>query len=388
MLNSAFKSELYRLQLVKDLRSGNIPVFESLHMIPHSPLLEFKVQPQFAAGVQVEEIYKRDETHTVIYQVTLANAVKLVMKVYQIPRKHLVVTDKTAANHQIEIRYLKLFTDMVQRLECPHFTLPIGHAIVTETDVHSLLGTTVKEGSYMILLGEWADSTFNRLLREGITDESIRGIIFQTVLTLHIIHDRFPSFRHNDLHLSNVLIQEFDKAALKTASDSQDKALCVKYTVNQKKYYLNLLECPYRVLLWDMYFSSIDSVDADKYKLPLVVPSKTELFPSKDKNQNRVCLNQYFDLHKFFDSLHYVLSLNKKRPVSVELQQLIDLVVPDHLKCMSKNLTHQDKTDMRLWECKHITPLEVLQQPYFHCFGVPSPQRVIIREYTYPRSIQ
>jgi hypothetical protein len=161
--------------------------------------------------------------------------------------------------------------------------------------------------------------------------------------------------------------------------------LCVKYTVNKQKYYLNIEDCPYRILLWDMYYSSIDELDASKYSLSLVVPEKKQLFATKDKCQNRLCKNQYFDLHKFFDSLHYVLSIDKKRHINPQLSNLIDLVVPDNLKCMSKGLTHKDKTDMRLWESLHITPIEVLQHEYFKCFSIPPTRRTVVREYIHPR---
>lgn len=384
-LHTAFKSENYRLGVMKELRNGTIPIFESIQMVPGSLLLEFKITPVFHPLVKLEEIYRRDETQTIIYQLTLP-AHKLVMKVYQIPAGQLK-NKKAAANYQIEVRYLKLFTDLVQQLVCPHFTLPVGHTILNEVEMQRLFDTKIEKGSYMILLGEWADSTFNRVLREGISEEATRGIIFQTVLTLHIIHEVFPSFRHNDLHLSNVLIQCLDIRQLSQLQALNDKnTLVVKYTINGKKYYLDIEECPYRILLWDMYYSSIDGTDADRHSLSLVVPGKKQLFSTADKTENRICTNQYFDLHKFFDSLHYVVGLDTKRPPSAELVELIDIVVPDSLKCMSKGKTHQDKTDMRLWEAKHITPMEVLQHSYFQKFLRPPLNRTIVREYQHPRS--
>ena len=386
-LHTAFKSENYRLQQLQDLRNGTIPIFESIEMVPGSLLLEFKIKPAFHSAVQLDEIYRRDETQTIIYQLTLPS-VQLVMKVYCIPQNQLNPTNTDAANHQIEVRYLKLFTDMVQHLICPHFTLPVGHAILNEKEMQQLFDTKIDKGSYMILIGEWAESTFNRVLREGISEEAIRGLIFQTVLTLYIIHDVFPSFRHNDLHLSNVLVQTIEiKELLRLRRLNDKNRICVKYTVNGTKYYLDLENCPYRILIWDMYYGSIDSADAERHSLSLVVPTKKQLFCSADRSENRICTNQYFDLHKFFDSLHYVIGLDKKRVISRELTDLINLVVPDQLKCMSKGLTHKDKTDMRLWEARHITPIEVLRQPYFDTFRRAPVSRTVVREYQHPRSI-
>ena len=388
-MHTAFKSENYRMQLLKDLRTGLIPVFQSIDMVPGSLLLEFKITPRFHHAVKLEEVYRRDETNTIIYQLTLPST-KLVMKVYKIQPNQLRMKND-ASNHQIEVRYLKLFTDMVQHLVCPHFTLPIGHVILNEQEMQQLFDTNMEKGSYMVLLGEWADSTFNRVLREGISGEAIRGIIFQSVLTLHILHDIFPSFRHNDLHLSNILVQQIDVSQLSGVQLLNPKnTLCVKYTVNNKKYYINLENCPYRVLIWDMFYSSIDDADAMRLSLSLVVPGKKKLFATADKCDNRVSTNQYFDLHKFFDSLHYVIGLDKKRAASREMKELgvlIDLVVPDHLKCMSRGLTHKDKTDMRIWEAQHITPWEVLQHSYFDSFTQAPLNRTVVREYRHPRSI-
>jgi len=390
-VHKIFKSEDERFEIVRNIRTGKLLLFTQLKMVHNSPLLEFTIEPRFADNVQLEEIYRREETHTLVYKVTLSDEISVVMKLYRIPTSQTDKTDntETVSNYEIEVRYLKIFTDMVQQLVCPHFTLPIGHCTLDEKQLQSLLdhNVDIKEGTYMLLLSECADSTFNRLLRqETLDDYAISGILFQTVLSLYIIHDVFPSFRHNDLHLSNVLIQLLDGEALKR--EVKADGVFVKYVVHGKKYYINLGKCPQRVLLWDMYYSSINAADAKRYQLARVVPQKKQLFLTGDKTATRSCTNQYFDLHKLFDSLEFVLSQRSKEyreKLNPQLLSLIQKVVPPHLKCMSKGLTHKDKTDMRLWEAKHVTPKEVLRDPYFQRFTKSDPDRVVAREYIHPR---
>jgi hypothetical protein len=385
-IHEYFKSREARLRIISDVRCGKIPVFSEILPVSDSLLLELKIKAPFADGVRPEEIYKRKDTQTIVFKIHTGQHT-LILKLYSLPAEATRKSDEdTILNHEIEIRYLKVFADLVQRAVCPHFALPVGHAILTETQMQGLFPKCKpkKPGNFMMILGECGDSTFNQLLRESpMTPYQVASIIFQVVLSLHIVHDIFPSFRHNDLHLSNVLIQNIDKKNLEQRLDS-DK-LYVKYTVHDKKYYVNISECPYRVLIWDMYYSSIDVPDAEKYNLKHLVPRKKQLFVSPSTQSTRSCQNQYFDLHKFFDSLEYVLKKDKKATQATPiLWELINAVVPEQFKCMSKNLTHQDKTDMRLWEAKHVTPAEILKHPYFDVFSKPDKNRRLVKEYRHP----
>jgi len=386
-IHTSFKSRVHRLGVVADVRAGKIGIFNQIEAVPESPLLELKIKAPFLQGVTLEPIYRRKETRTIVYKVHTQDHV-LILKLYALPTpiKLENAEDETILNHEIEIRYLKVFADLVQRAVCPHFTLPIGHTVMTEKQTQQLFPdfTPIKPGKYMMILSECGDTTLNKLIRgRSVTPYQIAALIFQVVLSLHVVHNIFPSFRHNDLHLSNVLVQTLDQNPLQESLNS--KCLYVKYMVNDQKYYVNVSQCPYRALIWDMYYSSIDQEDAEKYGLKQVVPRKKQLFVSNSSKSTRSCQNQYFDLHKFFDSLEYVLKKEKKKTqVTQELWDLIDIVVPSHLKCMSKGLTHKDKTEMRLWEAKHITPAEILQHSYFDIFKHPDPDRRVIREYKYP----
>ena len=390
-VHRAFQSEPLRLSTIRDLRSGKIPLFESLKMIKKSPFLEFTITPTFAPRITRRELYHRQETLTTVYELGVTPRLRLVLKIYRIPDSQLERKSNTLPNHEIEIRYLKLFTDLIQDLVCPHFIIPVGHGKCTAGEITKLFGEPTRPtppGTYMMILSEFADSTFFQLLQsEKLSEDAIRALLFQVITTLYIVQDIFPSFRHNDLHLSNVLVQSLDHEGLLRATDAT--RLVVQYNIHGQRFYLPVTQCPYRALLWDMYYSSIDAADARRYDLGQVIPSSTQLFASGDESANRSCVNQYFDLHRLFDSLEFALSQRSvayRSSLSPLLTALIETVVPEHLKCMTRGRGHKDKIQMRLWDFHHVTPAQLLQHEYFQNFSVPVPQQTIIREYSHPRS--
>ena len=389
-IHTSFQSESVRINFISHVRDGSIPVFKKLVPVTGSAFLELDISPPWAPSVvNVEEIYHRKETHTSVFKIHFQGGHRLIFKLYRLPTGTPTTQSQNngSLNHEIEVSYLKLFTELLVHGVCPNFTLPVGHAIFADPVVKQLLPEhTWKKGNYMALLGECGDTTLNRLVRETqLSSYALVGILLQVILSLRVVHEILPSFRHNDLHLSNVLIQVLNAPELVNTLESED--LCVKYQVNDEKFYIDIVDCPYRALVWDMYFGSISEEDAKKYQVPEVVPRKKQLFAVKDKTDpNRCSQTHYFDLHKLFDSLEFVLNKKTtKTSASVALRHLINQVVPNHLKCMTRGLTHQDKTRMRLWEAKHITPNEILQHQIFDQFRVPSPSRTVIREYRYPR---
>ena len=67
----------------------------------------------------------------------------------------------------------------------------------------------------MVMYTEYAHGgTLNKWLRkmgDRITDKVMANIIIQVIGTLKKIHAKYPEFRHNDLHLGNVLIDDTGK---------------------------------------------------------------------------------------------------------------------------------------------------------------------------------
>jgi hypothetical protein len=383
-VHTFFKSSKVRLLAIDNVRNGNLSIFKQLTYVPNSVLCELKIDPEFDPSVNIQSIYVRKDTQTIVYKIFTQTGQVFILKLYKIRQKQPPRLQNTVPNHVVEIRYLKLFADLVKKNVTPHFTLPIGHTILKPQDVSRLFPELkAKTGKYMTILGECGDSTFNKLIWSPlITEYQISAIIFQIIYTLEVVHQRFPSFRHNDLHMSNVLIQNLAVAKLKNYFP-ENTGIFIKYHINGKKFYINADQCPYRALIWDMYYSSINKQDADRYKLQQIVPFKTQLSTLKySKKPTRSCINQYYDIHKFFDSLEYVLNKAKVK-ISSSLKTLIDEVVPSRLKCMSKGVSKINKVKMQLWNKTHTTPRKLLQHAYFDKFQKPTFAFKIIQSYQF-----
>jgi tRNA A-37 threonylcarbamoyl transferase component Bud32 len=71
-----------------------------------------------------------------------------------------------------------------------------------------------------------------------ITDTILKNIVLQVLKALYIIHKKLPSFRHNDLHLNNILLSGSQNAVISDfgmACDSTHKN--PEYGPYMKKYY-------------------------------------------------------------------------------------------------------------------------------------------------------
>lgn len=62
------------------------------------------------------------------------------------------------------------------------------------------------------------DTWLNKV-RSRLTDRDMAGLIHQVVAALKKIHTRYPEFRHNDLHLKNVLVDDQGKSPRLVISD-------------------------------------------------------------------------------------------------------------------------------------------------------------------------
>ena len=177
--------------------------------------------------------------------------------------------------------------------------------------------------------------------------------------SLFVLQTNFPTFRHNDFHAANILIQNLDT----------DLKHTVKYQLRQQGpiIYHDLMHCPYRILIWDMYFSSINPDDKPVYQEISSGP------PRK--------INRYYDIHKLMDSIDYLFSHKLKLKVPKDLHNFIKCVLPDDYKCKSRGLTHEEIKKLNLLNIEHVTVDEVLQNPYFHELYKQPPRSPIIQSY-------
>lgn len=155
---------------------------------------------------------------------------------------------------------------------------------------------------YRVSLMEFADlgSLYDLLLNPdypGIRDPAaLEDIFLQLVVSLACIQDKFPTFRHHDLHLGNVLMRSH--AMLRT------------YTTPAGVFESKL---PGALLINDFDSAQI---------LPQVVNSKLEFFFGPD-----FASSQYYDVHLFFNFFH-----SEDIVPPGDARKFMDKVVPEFIR--------------------------------------------------------
>jgi hypothetical protein len=113
-----------------------------------------------------------------------------------------------------------------------------------------------------VLMTEWADlgelSDFIDDNKKGWSIETWRGLFFQLLAMLALIQEHYPGFRHNDLSMSNILVQ-------RTVLNNEGKKGYYKYTINGKEYLVP--DIGFRVLLADFDYASIKELGITNEKL-------------------------------------------------------------------------------------------------------------------------
>jgi hypothetical protein len=106
-----------------------------------------------------------------------------------------------------------------------------------------------------VLMMEWADlgdlTDYIQANCRKWTIETWRALFFQMLAMLASIQEYYPSFRHNDLSLANILVQ----STRKTELGENEQPGYYKYTINGKEYYVP--DVGFRILLTDFDYASI-----------------------------------------------------------------------------------------------------------------------------------
>jgi hypothetical protein len=187
----------------------------------------------------------------------------------------LVITQKDISintEHTINTILTNLFLKKVT----PHICILYGATELMEPKHSELINTFVKRYKYRdreclmdlakVLMTEWADlgelSDFIDENKKGWSIETWRGLFFQLLAMLALIQEHYPGFRHNDLSMSNILVQ---KTVIQDNSDNESKKGYYKYTINGKEYLVP--DIGFRVLLADFDYASIKELGITNEKL-------------------------------------------------------------------------------------------------------------------------
>lgn len=203
-----------------------------------------------------------------------------------------------------ELNMIRLLSYFVTNKKTPHITLPIGTFNTRLSDFIKITKNKYNDklkfvkfvekyklGQFddrvSILISEWATGgDLLAYIRNNYTNMNLmtwKVLFFQIISTLAVIHDKYPSFRHNDMKANNILLQLISKSLKKNNS--------VKYTINGKSYILPNIGLI--IKLWDFDFACIPGI-VDNNKASANWTKHINITPQQ---------NRYYDIHYFFSTL-------------------------------------------------------------------------------------
>ena len=264
-----------------------------------------------------------------------------------------------------EFRILNLLNYLVINHQTPHILLPIekmytGTSLFIDSADDNVSNRNykkfVKHGDdydklcSVIFMEYFPLGTVSSFIKENIEtldDTFWKNLFFQLLSVFATIQLIYPTFRHNDLKLNNVLLKE-------TKADVIDR-----YEINGKSY--DVKSNGYSVILYDFDFSSITGV-IDNHKVELDWCNDIGINPDTD---------HYFDIHFFFNCLNRGYWFGKdiwnEKYISKETLDFVSRVVPDeHRK--GKHISEKGRI---INGVQHTTPLQLIENDeYFAEFRV------------------
>lgn len=241
-----------------------------------------------------------------------------------------------------ELLMLRALSHFVINDSTPHLVLPIT---TFDTDItqftrlakhvdspkYDQFVKRYKNGEYhshvSVLISEWVDGgdlmDYLRKHYKTLTLREWMVIFFQVIVTLAVIQDKFPGFRHNDLKPNNVLVQIIDEPHTRTSAD-------LGYFIYQINGYGYMVpKTAVQVKLWDFDFACIPGVISNA-KVDANWTSRLNI---------KAVQNRYYDLHYFFNMLTkkgFLPQFFDAPEIPQEVKAFVRRVVPEHLSIFNK----------------------------------------------------
>jgi hypothetical protein len=239
------------------------------------------------------------------------------------------INDKTRPENN-EINIHQILSYFVIDRQTPHILLPMftftsNISTFLENSMKNIVGEN--NNKYVDFAQKYKDNKYHDKIRILVTEWANRGdlleflkkhhdnqlftllhwkvFLFQIVSTLAIIQSKYPSFRHNNFKVNEILVTKI-----------QDTYSCHKYTVFMKKY--EVPNIGYSCLISDFDFANINGL-AENQKIESEWCKKIGL--SKDQNR-------YYDLHYFFATL-IMFCAYSHIVIPPEIREFIDRIVPE-----------------------------------------------------------
>lgn len=262
--------------------------------------------------------------------------------------------DNPMRPENVEVEIFKLLNAMLYTNASPHIPYYMGDFICEENNVR-----------YRYYMSEKADGNFHNLVtRKLVNEKFINGygidlvwkvLFFQILSTLGTILIRYPNFRHNDLHIMNVLYFERKSGGY------------FKYRVGGIDYFVPNIG--FQLALWDFDFSIISGY-RDNVKVYDFISHNVGIAPEK---------NEYHDLHKFFNSVLSIFCSNYGCIIPETALEFIYSIIPKSLRGDKPSRFLGNGSLLLNYE--FTTPSKALQQNYFNELRQPKKDINIIDTY-------
>jgi hypothetical protein len=258
-----------------------------------------------------------------------------------------------------ELLMIRLLSQFVKKNETPHIVLPITTFNTSIKPFISLPKDIVnnkkydtfidkyKGGEYYdnvsILISEWANSgdllDYIKNNYQSFQVKHWRGLFFQILSVLAIIHAKYPSFRHNDMKANNILVNKIP------ISKKNNK---FKYIINGQTYIVPSVG--FQIKLWDFDFATIPGL-IDNSKVEAKWTNKINIKPEQ---------NRYYDVHYFFNTLTmkgFFPDFFDEDKVPQKIREFVERVVPKKYR-KGKLVSERGRV---LTNDEYLTPDEILK---------------------------
>lgn len=216
--------------------------------------------------------------------------------------KHLSINTEHSINNKM--------TELVLNKISPHICILYGATELIEKKNSELIKTIINKhkkedkeimiDASKVLMTEWANlgelADYIKENNKKWSKETWTVLLFQMIAMLALIQEKYPTFRHNDLSLSNILVQNTRVKPL----DETEFGGYYKYTIYGKTYCIP--DIGFRILLADFDYSIIKELNIMNDK---VDHKQTKKFGAVSD------FNQSFDCHMMLNWLSvWVLKLH------------------------------------------------------------------------------
>jgi hypothetical protein len=197
------------------------------------------------------------------------------LKLEELVEFHGKVKEINKISVNTEHKVNSVLTKLVTNNVTPHVCILYGATELMESKNKELIQILVKKykkkdkdvliDMAKVLMTEWADlgdlTDYIKNNHRKWSLETWKALLFQMIAMLALIQEKYPTFRHNDLSMSNILVGSTRKEQLETT----ELAGYYKYNIGGKQYCVP--DIGFRVLLADFDYASIIEADITHEKL-------------------------------------------------------------------------------------------------------------------------